>query len=523
MMHPSADTAPTAPSDVASRSWRLAYIAAAAGLVLIPAIFAEATASMVSTWMVSSTFNHGPMIPALAAYLAWRRRDTLAGVPPRFEWLGLAALTAAVLIWLVGRLSATMVVQQFGLVFSLQAFVLCVLGRHIVWRLLFPLFYLIFAVPFGAELVPPLQDITAFFVVSLLRLVGIPVFIDGVFIATPAGNYLVAEACAGLRYLISMIALGLVFANLTFDSWHRRALFIGLSIVVPIIANGIRAFLIVLIAYVSDNEIATGIDHVIYGWVFFSFVTFLLFALGYAMREPLAEENPRTPAIAPASHGSGNAPVIAACASVAIVLAASLYAESALGRSAALSTSIAPPELSGFAKVAPPPGAWQPVFIGADRQIDQVYERGGRRIGLHVGLYSHERQGAKAVTGEHDFEPTALWKSGAPGTIELALPDGRLSAVTLRVSAPGRYRTVWYWYWIGGAFTGSPYDAKLLSIRTLLSAGNPATAVVAVSAEYPVAQGEPTDLLREMVAAAPAIRTMLENAVRGTPGAARIQ
>ena len=147
------------------------------------------------------------MIPALAVYLAWRRRAWLADLELRFEWAGLALLVLALLVWLAGRLSATMVLQQFGLVFTMQAFVFCVLGRHVVYAFLFPLFYLIFAVPFGAELVPPLQDITAFFVVSLLRLVGIPVFIDGVFISTPAGNYLVAEACAGLRYLISTVAL----------------------------------------------------------------------------------------------------------------------------------------------------------------------------------------------------------------------------------------------------------------------------------------------------------------------------
>jgi exosortase A len=521
MMHPSADTAPSASPDAASRAWRLTYAAAAAGLIAIPAIFADATASMVSTWMNSSTFNHGPMIPALAVYLAWRRRDELIGVPPRFEWIGLAALVAAVLVWLLGRLSATMIVQQFGLVFALQAFVLCVLGRHVVWTLLFPLFYLTFAVPFGAELVPPLQDVTAFFVVNLLRLVGIPVFIDGVFITTPAGNYLVAEACAGLRYLISMVALGLVFANLTFDSWHRRAIFIALSVFVPIVANGIRAFLIVLIAYLSNNEIATGIDHIIYGWVFFSFVTFLLFAVGYAMREPLPEEAPRKPVFV--RSGPGHASLLAAGAAVAIVLAASLYAESALGRSAALNTTIAAPELPGFAKVAAPPGAWQPIFPGADRQVDQVYERGDRRIGLHVGLYSHERQGAKAVTSEHNFAPTDIWKMGALGTIALNSPEGRFPAVTLRVSAAARYRTIWYWYWIGGEFTGSPYAAKVLNMRTLLSAGSPATAVIAVSAEYPVAQGEPTDLMREVVAAAPAIRAMLENAVRGAHGAARVQ
>jgi exosortase A len=516
MMQPSANSASTASSMNAKSLLRGVYAVAAIGFVLIPIIFADAALSTYSTWMNSSTFNHGPLIPLLAGYLAWRRRDEVAAIRPQFEWLGLLAVLAAVLVWLLGRLSATMVIQQFGLVFTMQAFVLCVLGRRVFWALLFPLFYLTFAVPFGAELVPPLQDVTAFFVVNFLRMVGVPVFIDGVFIATPAGNYLVAEACAGLRYLISTVALGLVFANLTFNTWHRRALFFGLSLIVPIVANGIRAFLIVLIAYVSNNEIATGIDHVIYGWVFFSFVTFLLFGLGYLMREPLPEEQPVQPP-ATVSAATRNACAFGAIAALLLAAASALYAQAALDRSAVIAQRVVPPDIAGFTKVAAAPGAWQPVFAGADRQIDQVYESGGRRIGLHVGLYSHERQGAKAVTVEHNFAPSDIWKPGAPVTTEWPLPDGRLQIVSFRVSAPGRYRSIWYWYWIGDTFTGNPYEAKLLNLKSLLGGGNPATAIVALSAEYPVALGEPTDLYRDMMAATPAIRAMLENAARGAP------
>jgi exosortase A len=428
------------------------------------------------------------------------------------------AVIAAIAIWLIGRLSATMIVQQFGLVFAMQALVLCVLGRHVFRQLLFPLFYLIFAIPFGAELVSPLQDITAFFVVNLLRLVGVPVFIDGVFISTPAGNYLVAEACAGLRYLISTIALGLVFANLNFNSWQRRAIFVALSVVVPIIANGIRAFLIVLVAYLSDNEIAAGIDHIIYGWVFFTLVTFLLFGLGYAMREPTAEDTIPVPA----GNGRDSAwtPSVAAAAAVVIFATATLVAaDHATARTTDIDRAASAPAFPGFVKVPPRPNEWVPSFAGADLQIDQAYERNGRHFGFHVGVYAHERQGAKAVTIEHGFEPSGIWKSGAPQRIEMATPDGPIAMTALRVSAPGRYRSVWYWYWIGGQFTGSPYAAKYLRVKSLLTGGNVATAIVAVSTEYPVALGEPTELLHEMVAATPAMRTMLERATHGDGGA----
>lgn len=494
----------------------LTLAAAAAGLALIPAIFHDATATMVLTWLNSSTFNHGPMIPALAAYLAWRRREWLADLELRFEWSGLVLLILALLVWLLGRLSATMVVQQFGLVFTLQAFVFCVLGRHVVYAFLFPLFYLVFAVPFGAELVPPLQDVTAFFVVSLLRLVGIPVYIDGVFISTPAGNYLVAEACAGLRYLISTVALCLVFANLTFYGWKRRWAFVALSLIVPIFANGIRAFLIVLIAYLSNNEIATGIDHIVYGWVFFSFVTFMLFGIGYAMRERWDEPERVRPAHVPPT---GTAPALAALAALMMILGLSLYADQATARAARLDPAVSAPGIPGFAQVEMPIDAWLPRFAGADRQIDQLYAKAGRDIGLHIGLYDHERQGAKAVTIEHDFIPGDRWKLGQRKAVTIDVNGRPLTLVSQRLSAPGRYRLIWYWYWVGGEFAGTPYAAKWLQTKALLTGGNPATAIVAVSSEYPPSLGEPADLFREMAAAMPVFQAMLENASRARRGA----
>lgn len=491
----------------------LAFSCAIAGAVIILAIFGEATMNMVSTWSSSSTFNHGPLIPLLAGYLIWKRLDRLAEAEPRFDWLGLAALMCALAIWLVGRISATMIIQQFGLVLTLQAFVLCVLGREITARLLFPLFYLIFAVPFGAELVPPLQDITAFFVVIFLRLVGIPVFIDGVFIATPAGNYLVAEACAGLRYLISTLALSLVFANLAFNSWTRRAAFLALALVVPIIANGIRAFLIVFIAYVSDNEIATGIDHVIYGWVFFSFVTFILFAIGYAMREPVDDE---APAKAPAGDvQTGWTSLTAAAIAVALVFGTYQYAEALTNAAARIDTGRAvAPALPGFDRVAQMAPNWRPGLAGADYRIDQAYSKGGREISLHIGLYTHERQGAKAITDAHDFAGSDDWHLGALGSTQVSLPDGDLTVRSIRMSAAGRYRLVWYWFWVNGEFTGNPYEAKWLRMKALLTSGDPAVGIVAISSEYPPALGEPANLFRDALTALPAIRATIASAIR---------
>src|SRR5262249_29732051 len=157
-----------------------------------------------------------------------------------------------------------------------QVTALTILGWRAYRALLAPLLYLYFLVPTGYFLVPTLQDVTSWFAVGGIKLVGIPVFSDGTFIEVPSGSFVVAEACAGLRFLIASVAFGVLFAVLMYRSYWRRAAFIALSIVAPIIANGIRAFGIIYASEMIGNPQAVEADHIIYGWGFFTLVTLLL-------------------------------------------------------------------------------------------------------------------------------------------------------------------------------------------------------------------------------------------------------
>lgn len=139
----------------------------------------------------------------------------------------------------------------------------------------FPLGFLLFAVPVGEALIPPLQQVTAWFTVEGLRLTGIPVWWEGLYLSIPAGHFEVAEACSGLRYLMASVALGVLYAYLTYRSPWRRLAFVVLSMVMPIVANGIRAYGIVMIAHLEEMKYATGVDHLIYGWLFFGLVVLL--------------------------------------------------------------------------------------------------------------------------------------------------------------------------------------------------------------------------------------------------------
>jgi exosortase/archaeosortase family protein len=153
------------------------------------------------------------------------------------------------------------------------------------WAMAVPLLYLGFLVPSGAFLTPALQDITAHVITTGLDIVGIPYYADALVIEIPEGKFFVAEACAGLRFLIASIAFGVLYACMIYRSPGRRALFILASIAVPVFANGLRALGIVVLGHHLGSAQAAVVDHILYGWLFFSLVLVLLILIGLPFRE----------------------------------------------------------------------------------------------------------------------------------------------------------------------------------------------------------------------------------------------
>jgi exosortase len=141
---------------------------------------------------------------------------------------------------------------------------------------------MLFLVPFGDEIIPALQAITAKLAVALTHASGVPATVDGVFIDTPVGLFEVAEACSGVKFLIAMVALGTLVAHLCFASWKRRAAFMAAAVVVPVLANGVRAWGTIFVAQSQGIAFAAGFDHIVYGWIFFALV--MAAVLGTAWR-----------------------------------------------------------------------------------------------------------------------------------------------------------------------------------------------------------------------------------------------
>ncbi|HNO88898.1 MAG TPA: exosortase, partial [Rhodocyclaceae bacterium] len=217
-----------------------------------------AGSSMMAVWDSSETYAHGYVIPPLALWLIWRKRHEVLATSMRPDPWALIPATALAFVWLAGGLVSAQVVQHYALVGLLIIAVLALYGRALVWVLLFPLFYLLLMVPAGDSLIEPMIHFTADFTVMTLRLIGIPVLQEGTFIELPTGQWSVVEACSGIRYFLSSIVLGWLYAYLTYRTWWKRVAFGVASIVVPVIANGFRAVIIVLLGHYSGMTLAVG-------------------------------------------------------------------------------------------------------------------------------------------------------------------------------------------------------------------------------------------------------------------------
>jgi exosortase A len=273
------------PRVAASWSGQKAIPALIVGLLGLGLMFHTEVSAAIRVWIESTAYNHCFLVIPIAAYLVWDRRAALAGAVPRpMPMAALAALPISAAWFLADRVGI-MEGRQLMAMCLVQLLFLTVLGWRLYRALLGPLLYLFFLVPFGAFITPFLQDITTAFTTRGLDLFGVPYYADAYSIEIPEGSFYIAEACAGLRFLIAAIAFGCLYALLMYRSPLRRALFILVSIIVPVIANGFRALGIILLGHALGSAQAVATDHVLYGWIFFSLVIFLLVLLGLPFRQ----------------------------------------------------------------------------------------------------------------------------------------------------------------------------------------------------------------------------------------------
>ena len=312
--------------------WRSALAALGAAALALVAVTAQSWGEMLHQWWNIDTYNHLLLVPFITGWLVMLKAGELAKITPRPFVPGLLLVAAALGLWWAGCASGINLLAHAGAVGALQAAVVSVLGLRAALLLALPLAFATFLVPFGDEIIPPLQFITADIAIALTHWSGVEASIAGIHIHTPAGLFIVAEACSGVKFLIAMVTLGVLVCFTRFDSWSRRAAFMAACVIVPVLANGVRAWATIYVAQFIGAERATGFDHIVYGWIFFAIVVALLLggAWRFFEREPedygwTADNLARSVSLASAEQGR-LAPAGAALAVIALAAIAALGA-----------------------------------------------------------------------------------------------------------------------------------------------------------------------------------------------------
>lgn len=452
------------------------------GAVLVPFVaYFGTAASIVAIWQRSGTFAHGYVILPISAWLIWQRRAVLAQLPVRPCWPALAALALCGVAWSLGLLGDVSIVRQYAFALTIPLAVLAVAGVTVTRAVAFPLAFILFGVPVGEGLIDPLIELTAAFTVDALRATGIPVLREGNNFSIPSGDWSVVEACSGLRYLISSFTLGCLYAYLTYRSTRRRVLFAIVALLLPILANGIRAYLIVMIGHTSNMTLAVGVDHLIYGWVFFGLVMLLLFWIGSFWREEGALAAPvvRGPA------GSAS-PAVLMLAALGVIVCVGLWP--AYGRHLERGNATPPPaDLASFeasVRSATPFTAWKPAFASASATLQEFYQVDGATVGLAVRYYRDGRPERLISSTNRLTEWRTAWHETGSALREETINGRVLQMRETTVGGTEARFVVWQWYWIGGATTAGDYAGKLLQVKQKFLTGSDDGAAVMVFAPY---------------------------------------
>lgn len=461
--------------------------------------------SFVRTWLGRDEYSHGFLVPLIALFFVWEERSRLARLIPEPSLaLGLAIVAGGSSLSLIGLRGGAVVIQQTGLIVTLIGLVATLLGKTVLRTLALPLAYLFFMLPFlgevGAAVHRPFQLVTAFLAEMLLHLVRVPVLRNQQFLELPKISLEVAEACSGIRYLVSIVAVAVPLSYFTQRAWWRRILLVVSGIVVGILANSVRVALIGIWVYYGNSQILHGPQHILQGlFVAVSGYAFLfLVAFKFSQRTPKAvTDDLGTTAGEGARHFSTARYRRAWMAS--LLFLAGTFAWARLSEPSPVSLD------ERLASLPRNVGDWRVIdgrnlqsIPGADRQVNLSFEKSsGQRLELTIGCFTVQREDQKMTN-------SALSRLvGSPREVTLRLPGGK----TVRVNessienSDGESHHLWWYMQAGKVDTAKSAVFMRTALRGLLE-GRTDGAFILITARQsrPAIPGDRTAAARDFAA-----------------------
>lgn len=413
--------------------------------------------TVVEIWYGNEIFNHGFFIVPGAFYLIYLKRFELLSKPIQTSPLALTVIIPALLLYVIGVAGDIQLFLHAATFTLLPALIWLIIGTAAAKTILFPLVFMLFSIPVGEQLIPYLQEIAADGSVALLRLTGVPLFRSGLYIEIPQGRFLVAEACSGVSFFIASFVIGSLYAYLNLVSVKRRAVFVIISLIFPILANIVRVYGIILIAYWTDMEHAAGADHLIYGWFFFAFVIVCLLGIGELMRQQSEER-----IVSEKGCVTRNVNIFTIAVSVIAVVFFFVWQRAILDQD----TSLNPPSsalLSSMNDESCSRISWEPVIVKPDL-LEEAYVQGfDCNVKAYTAWFSEKDN--ELVSDLHRlFDPERFSLEG----IEQIEVKNLTFTVFHIVSTQGERLSVIRWYRIDGKNYVSSIIAKIHQLKNKL-------------------------------------------------------
>lgn len=261
---------PASPFESGSRIWlvQLGVLTGLAGILYYPTLF-----RLVNQWWEDPNFSHGFFVPAFSAFVAWQRREELAKIVPRPSWWGIAISGLALMILVLGTLGAELFLARFSIVVLIAGLILNFLGWEHFKALLFPWACLLLMIPIPNiifnQITFPLQFLASQLAAGLLSNVGVAVLREGNVLSLAAMKLEVAEACSGVRSLMTLGTLAVMYGYFLEPKIWKRVVLAFSSIPIAVAANALRIFGTGLCVEYWDPAKAEGFFHEFSGWIIF--------------------------------------------------------------------------------------------------------------------------------------------------------------------------------------------------------------------------------------------------------------
>lgn len=448
--------------------------------------------SMVEVWLRSATFTHGFFVIPIFLWLVYRKWHELRVTAGQSDWRPLVLIIPFGLFWLLSNLINVQAGEHLSLAIILILCIWSIIGAEKARVIRFPLLFLIFLAPLGEELVPLLMEMTADFTVSTIGLFGIPVFRDGLYFSLPSGNWSVVEACSGIRYLIAAVTLGSLYSYLTFQTKYYHCIFMLFVILIPLVANGIRAFLIVMIGHLSSMQHATGVDHLVYGWAFFGIIMFMLFSFGELLRKHEQSKGEESAISAPGSASQFNTQhqlkLSHFPAAICALLLTGLWPmwSEAINRNENVSIAETVPStvenlsnqtVNGNVLEPSTATTWMPNYSGYSFAHVEPITKGIRRVKL---VYKEQTSGNEMISSSNYLVSSDNndWRLRTTRSRNLTVTEQKNIIVEeSEIYSNDTTLTVWRWYSVDRKIATTPLKVKLFELQAKLLLQKPTSSV----------------------------------------------